>query len=294
MRRFVFTLSLLLIPVLVGACGGDSSNKRVFIQNKGSDTLVNVAQAWAEAYQAIDGDIIVAVSGGGSGTGISALLNGTVDIANASRDLKAKELEAARAKGIEPRKFIVGYDALAVYVHKDNPIESFTLAQLADIYGEGGQTAKWSQLGFQVPGCSSDEIVRLSRQNNSGTYAYFKSTVLGKKRDFMMGSRDLHGSKEVVDTVEHTPCAIGYSGLAYATDHVKLVPIQRDDGSPAVAPTVTTAVDGSYPIARPLFMFTAGEPTGATKAYLDWILSEEGQRIIEAKGYAPVLHGRHE
>jgi phosphate transport system substrate-binding protein len=258
------------------------------IQNKGSDTLVNVAQTWAELYREKNPDVVVAVSGGGSGTGISALINGTVDLANASRAMKPKEIELARKNGIEPVQHVVGYDALAVYVHEDNPVESLTLAQLAEIYGEGGQTTEWKHLGLEVPGCGSDEIVRVSRQNNSGTFAYFREAVLGKSRDYRMGSRDMHGSKDVVDLVEHTPCAIGYSGLAYATPHVKLVPIRKTEGAAAVTPSVETALDGSYPIARPLLMYTRGQPEGVVKEYLDWILSAEGQAIIAKKGYAPV------
>ena len=163
-----------------------------------------------------------------------------------------------------------------------------TLEQLAKIYGEGGEFEKWSQLDVKVPGCDSDEIVRVSRQNNSGTYAYFKKTVLGKEKEYKLGSRDMHGSKDVVDLVEKTPCAIGYSGLAYATDHVKMPCIKKDAEAPCVAPSVETASDGSYPIARPLMMYTAGQPKGEIKVYLDWILSDVGQCIILKKGYAPV------
>lgn len=283
-----YVCPVLMLGLLSIGCGGDRSGSRTLIQNKGSDTLVNVAQAWAEEYSDVNPDVIVAVSGGGSGTGFSALINGTVDIANASREMKPREIELARKNGVEPREFIVGHDALVVYVHEDNPVESLTLDQLAGIYGEDGTTVNWSQLGLEVPGCSSGKIVRVSRQNNSGTYVYFKDAVLGTRRDYKLGSVDLHGSKDVVDTVERTPCAIGYSGLAYATPHVKLVPIARDDGSEPVMPSVETAVDGTYVIARPLFMYTRGEPTGAVKVYLDWILSDEGQRIILEKGYASV------
>jgi len=268
------------------SCGGADSD-RVVLQNKGSDTLVNVAQAWAEVYGGIRSDVAVAVTGGGSGTGFSALINGTLDIANASRSIRDSEIEAARERGIEPLEFIVGYDALAVYLHSDNPIDSFTFGQLEAIYGEGGPSETWSDLGVTVPGCTSSEIVRVSRQNNSGTYAYFRGTVLGES-EYKLGSRDMHGSKDVVDLVENTPCAIGYSGLAYATDHVKMPCVSAEEGSPCVAPTMETAVDRSYPIARPLFMYTAGEPEGATKDYLDWILSDEGQCILVGKGYAPV------
>ncbi len=280
------TCSTLMLAVLV-ACGGGGPARTV-IQNKGSDTLVNVAQAWAEEYAMVDANVAVAVTGGGSGTGISAMINGSVDVANSSRSMKAEEIEAAKRNGVDSVEHVVGYDALAVYVHPNNPVESFTLAQLAEIYGEGGQTDTWSQLGLSVPGCGSDEIVRVSRQNNSGTYVYFQEAVLGRERDYRLGSRDMHGSKDVVDLVENTPCAIGYSGLAYATDHVKMPPVAIDAMSEPVAPSTVTAIDRSYPIARPLFMYTAGEPTGAVATYMDWIMSDTGQCIIEDKGYAPL------
>ena len=230
----------------------------------------------------------IAVSGGGSGTGISALINGTVDLANSSRKMKDKEIAQAEERGIEPMEHVVGFDALAVFLHHDNPIESLTLAQLAEIYGEGASMTKWSDLGVTVPGCDSDEIVRVSRQNNSGTYAYFKEAVLGKGREYELGSRDMHGSKDVVDLVEHTPCAIGYSGLAYAIPEVKMPCIASEEGGECTTPSSETAADNTYPIARPLFMYTAGEPTGATGTYLEWILSDAGQCIIAEKGYAPV------
>jgi phosphate transport system substrate-binding protein len=174
-----------------------------------------------------------------------------------------------------------------VYVHHDNPIQGLTLAQLGEIYGENGQIDEWSDLGIQIPGAKSNEIVRVSRQNNSGTYEYFKDAVLGEAREYKLGSLDMHGSKDVVDLVLKTAGAIGYSGLAYATPEVRVVPVAAKEGDPFVAPTVQSAVDGTYPIARPLFMYTRGQPAGVVKEYLDWILSDEGQKIIQDKGYAP-------
>ena len=282
------TLLTLALAAALTSCGGSvNGGKRTVIQNKGSDTLVNVAQTWAEEYRKIHPDCAVAVSGGGSGTGIAAMINGTVDIANSSRVMKEREMKMARENGNEPVPFIVGYDALAVYVHKDNPIESITIEELAAIYGEGGEITKWSQLGITVPGAVRDEMVRVSRQNNSGTYAYFREAVLGREGNYKLGSLDMHGSKDVVELVQNTRSAIGYSGLAYATDHVKVVPVSVSGGAPVV-PTVESAGDRTYPIARPLFMYTVGVPEGAVKEYMDWILSDEGQAILLRKGYAPV------
>lgn len=286
-RRGALTFCL-LFSLSCGADDGPRGGHRTVIQNKGSDTLVNVAQAWAEAYGKVNPSVVVSVAGGGSGTGISALINGTVDIANSSRPLSDSEAEAViQARGVPAQAFVVGYDALAVFVHRDNPLEALTIPQIAEIYGEGGSLDRWEQLGIRVPGCPSGKIVRVSRQNNSGTYTYFAEAVL-HKNDYKLGSLDLHGSKDVVDLVSKTPCAIGYSGLAYASTGIKMPCVAREEGAPCIQPTMESAVDGSYPIARPLFMFTAGEPEGAVKAYLDWILSDEGQCILVGKGYAPV------
>ncbi len=279
--------TLTVVAALTLACGGGDRASRTVLQNKGSDTLVNVAQAWAEAYVTVDPNLAIAVTGGGSGTGISAMINGTVDIANSSRKMRDSEIEAARANGQDPVEHVVGYDALAVYLHHDNPITEMTLDQLAQIYGEGGAIETWDQLGVSVPGCSSGEIVRVSRQNNSGTYAYFQEAVLGEV-EFKLGSRDMHGSSEVVELVTSTPCAIGYSGLAYATPEVTMPGISADEGGNFVGPSVATAIDQTYPIARPLFMYTVGQPTGAVKQYMDWILSADGQCILQEQGYAPV------
>jgi phosphate transport system substrate-binding protein len=283
-RTHFLILPLIATAALVTACGG--GEQRQVIQNKGSDTLVNVAQAWAEAYQTVNPAVVVAVSGGGSGTGVAALINGTVDLANASRVIKDKEIELARKNGQDPVKHVVGFDALAVYLHGDNPLSEISIDQLAEIYGDSGTYTNWTDLGVEVPGCQGQEIVVVSRQNNSGTYVYFRQTVLAKG-DFRLGTRDMHGSKDVVDLVENTPCAIGYSGLAYATDHVKLACIASGPSGSCTNPSVATALDGSYPIARPLFMYTNGEPTGHVGEYLNWIKSNEGQCIILEKGYAP-------
>jgi phosphate transport system substrate-binding protein len=281
--------------ILVAGCGQKSeetptsSSGKSVIQNAGSDTMVNLAQSWAEEYAAINSSVSVEVSGGGSGTGIAALINGTVDIANCSRLMKPGEVQRATTNtGMTPQKFVVGYDALAVYVHKDNPLNQISLGQLAEIYGEGGKTTKWSQLGIKHPACPNDEIIRVSRQSNSGTYHYFREAILGKKRDFKLGSRDLHGSKDVVELVGRTPCAIGYSGMGYATEHVKKLKIAKKAGATGYKPSVETALNGTYPIARPLYMYSLGEPTGEVKKYIEWIYSDFGQKIVETNGYVPL------
>ena len=259
------------------------------IKNKGSDTMVNLAQAWAEMYVDITITASVEVSGGGSGTGVAALINGTVDIANCSRQIKPKELEqATQNTGKVPQEFIVGYDALAVYVHHDTPLDKITIPQLAEIYGEDGTITKWSQLGITHTDCPSDKIIRISRQSNSGTYFYFREALLGKTRDFELGSLDLHGSKDVVEAIGRAPCAIGYSGMGYATSEVKMLEVATALGEPYYAPNLENVLAKTYPIARPLYMYSLGEPTGEVKAYLDWILSAEGQKIVEKLGFVPL------
>jgi phosphate transport system substrate-binding protein len=270
--------------LLQSGCGGG----KPAIQNKGSDTMVNLALAWAEEYSKVCPQVKVEVSGGGSGVGIAALVNGAIDIANASRDMKPEEIEQAKKNtGKEPKEFVVGYDALAIYVHKDNPLNEITLEQIAQIYAEGGAITKWSALGVKIPGSSSDEIVLVSRQSNSGTYEFLREHVLNRK-DFRLGSRDMNGSKEVVELVASTPTAIGYSGMGYATPGVKMLKVKKTPADPAFEPNVANTLNKTYPIARSLQVYTLGEPVGAIKAYIDWILSDAGQKVVEATGYVPV------
>jgi phosphate transport system substrate-binding protein len=266
--------------------GGEAGDEKIMIQNAGSDTMVNLAQAWAENYAKVNPKVSIEVSGGGSGTGIAALINGTTDIANCSRAMKDAEKKKAKdASGKDPKEHVMGYDALAVYVHKDCPLDEISLEQLAEIYGENGTITKWSQIGVTIPGCDSDEIIRVSRQSSSGTFAYFREAVLGKERDYKLGSRDMHGSKEVVELVQSTPCAIGYSGMGYATPDVKMLKIAKSAGEPSYAPNVENTIAKTYPIARPLFIYSLGEPEGALKEYIDWCFGAEGQKIVTDSGY---------
>lgn len=282
------------IAVLTSCGGGGQAGrageqgKKTVIQNKGSDTMVNVAQVWAEEYGLVAPDVEVEVSGGGSGVGIAALLKGAVDIANASRDIKPEEVQqAAKNTGKAPQGFIVGYDALAVYVHKDNPLSEVTVEQLAQIFAEGGPVTRWSQIGVKIPGVTDDTIVRVSRQSSSGTYEFFREHVLGQ-RDFKQGSRDLNGSKEVVELVGSTLTAIGYSGMGYATPAVKKLKLAAKAGAPAYEPSVGSVTNKTYPLARSLHLYTLGEAQGPVKKYIDWIMSEAGQKIVQDAGYVPI------
>lgn len=292
---YVLLVLVFLSATLIAACGGTekpsletTSAVPSVIQVKGSDTMVNVAQAWAEEYKKVAPAVEVEVSGGGSGVGIAALEKGTIDIANASRDMKPEEIEAARKNtGKEPKEFTVGYDGLAVYVNKDNPLNEITIEQLAGIFAEDGKVTKWSQLGVKLPGVTDDEIVRVSRQSSSGTYEFFREHVLAKK-DFKLGSRDMNGSKETVELIGTTKTAIGYSGMGYATGEVKMLSVSTGAGVPAVAPTVENTMSRKYPLARSLHMYTLGEPEGEVRKYVDWTLSPAGQEILKDNGYVPL------
>lgn len=260
------------------------------IQVRGSDTMVNVAQAWAEEYRKVAPEVNVEVSGGGSGVGIAALEKGTIDIATASRDMKPEEIELARKNtGKEPKEYVVGFDGLAVYVHAHNPLTEVSLEQLAEIFGEGGKITRWAELGIAIPGVADDTIVRVSRQSSSGTYEFFRDHVLGK-RDFKLGSRDMNGSKEVVELVGTTKTAIGFSGMAYSTAAVKMLSVSAKAGEPAYEPNVANTVAKLYPLARSLHLYTLGEPEGAVRDFIEWILSPAGQKILEDNGYVPARH----
>jgi len=293
--KHILTTALLAASLALSGCGkknADGTSKKeesISLQNIGSDTMVNLAQAWAEAYHNVDPKVSVEVVGGGSGVGVAALINGTCDIANSSRKLEKEEEEKATAKygGKHPNEHVVGYDALAIYVHPSNPISEITIEQLSEIYKEGGKISKWSELGVTMPS-GQDEIVRVSRMNSSGTYHYFREAVVGKKNDFKQGSRDMNGSKEVVDLVGNTPSSVGFSGIGYKTDKVKVVKVAKKAGEPSVAPTIKTTLDKTYPIARPMFMYVAPNAKPEAEQYIKWLLSAPGQKIVIESGYVPL------
>ncbi|MEO6785515.1 MAG: phosphate ABC transporter substrate-binding protein [Chthoniobacteraceae bacterium] len=268
--------------------GGDGA-KKTTIADIGSDTMVNLAASWADAYRKVDKDVSVEVGGGGSGTGVTALIEGTAQIANCSRTFEEKEIADFKRKhpGGEPKQHMVGYDAMSIFVHKGNPLNEISVEQLGEIYKADGKITKWSQLGVTLP-AGKDDIACVTRQNNSGTVHYFKEVVVGKQNEYRLGAVVANGSNDVAKIIGQTVNAIGFSGMAYATPEVKVLRVSKKPGEPAVAPSIESALDKSYPISRPLFMYTAGEAGGEVKKYIDWILSDAGQQIEKENGYVPL------
>jgi phosphate transport system substrate-binding protein len=289
MRNLGFLL--LIGSFVLTACSGrvsvqaDAAAQKT-IENTGSDTIVNLALAWAEAYQKVKPDLRISVSGGGSGTGIAALINKTTDIANASRKIKDEEKQNAQKNGVQPYEIEIARDAIGVVVNPENPVQQLTLQQISDIYS--GKIKNWKDVGGD-----DRPIVLLSRESNSGTHVFFLEQVirLGNSKDKTLFSQDtllLPSSEGIIAEVRQNPNAIGYDGLGYITPEVKTVAIASKAGGEYVKPSVATVNNGKYPIARPLFMYTPGEPTGDVKTYLDWILGPDGQKIVGDLGFVPL------
>lgn len=292
MKKIPALIPILLLLLSLTSCGPDSSSATAsdssasYIENKGSDTIVNLALAWAEKYQSDHPTVRISVTGGGSGTGIAALINGTVDIANASRQIKAEEIDQAKSNGVDPVEHIIARDAIAVIVNPKNPVNELTLQQISDMYS--GKINNWSEVGGE-----DRPIVRLSRETNSGTHVYFLETVLrlGNSKDPTLFSRDtllLPSSEGIIAEVRQNPNAIGYDGLGYVPKDLKMIAIAEHQGGAYVLPSIATVNDKTYPIARDLYMYTNGEPTGLLKEYLDWIVSPEAQQIVADLGFVPV------
>lgn len=274
MNKTLFLLTAVVAAFGFSFYGGET------ITVKGSDTLVILAQRWAEQYMAAHPDVTIQVTGGGSGTGISALINGTTDIASASRPMKRSEMEKLKQRynslGVEVR---VAKDGLSVYLHESNPVNELTLAQLKAIYT--GTVSNWKEVGG-----ADAKIILYSRENNSGTYVFFKEHVL-ENEDFVPRAQNMPGTASVVNAVAKDRNGIGYGGAAYASG-IKIVKIRKDDASPAVAPTEEAVMSGEYPISRYLYIYLRNRPSGALKEYIDWILSKEGQALVSDVGYFPI------
>ena len=283
---------MVLLLLALAACSQEDtsslkSDADDLIQNKGSDTIVNLALAWAERYHQIRPEVEIAVTGGGSGTGLAALINDTVDIANASRSIKPEELENAHANDVAPQEFVIARDAIAVIVHPSNPVDQLSLQQLSDIFS--GKFHNWQQVGGD-----DRPIVRLSRETNSGTHVYFLETVvrLGDKEAATLFSPDtllLPSSEGIGEEIRHNPNAIGYDGLGYVTEDMKTLAVATHAEGPFWKPSIKNVNDGVYPISRNLYMYTNGNPNERIEAYLDWIRSPDAQAIVAELGFVPLV-----
>jgi phosphate transport system substrate-binding protein len=284
----------LIILMLLSACKTSDSPESTktdksetdYIENKGSDTIVNLALAWAEQYQTLHPEVSISVTGGGTGTGIAALINNTVDIANASRQIKSEEVIAAKANSVDPVEIIISKDAIAIVVNPENPVDQLTIQQISDIYS--GKINNWSEVGGE-----DRPIVRLSRETNSGTHVYFLENVLrlGEEDNKTLFSTDtllLPSSQGITTETSQNPNAIGYDGLGYVTPDLKVIAVAVNPEGPFILPSADTVNEGTYPIARDLYMYTNGQPTGLIKAYIDWIRGAEGQEIVKDLGFVPI------
>ncbi len=280
----------LLYGLIIGlaialCCGCQRPSEQAFQQNyitiKGSDTMVHLVTAWAESYMQKCPEVNISVTGGGSGTGIAAMINGTTDIAMASRKFKQKEFDLAKKQGITPVEHITALDGIAVVVNADNPVGELTLEQLKQIFT--GAAANWKQVG------GDDRLITvLSRESNSGTYVYFQKAVL-KKQDYAQQARLMPSSAAIIQSVEQDTGVIGYVGVAYAENSkAKIIKVKKTFEAQAVSPTMENIKSGGYPISRPLHLYIKSAPTGEIKKFLGFIFSVEGQNIVREIGYVPI------
>ncbi len=270
-------MTKLLTVVLIAGLASQSIAGTITI--KGSDTMVRLGQRWAEEYMKAHKDATVQVSGGGSGTGIAALLNGSTDICEASRDMKPQEYVDAESRKIKPVRVAVALDGIAVFVNDVNPVKELSLEQLRGIYT--GSIANWKEVGGPA-----HIIILYGRENNSGTYSFFKEHVL-KNEDYADATQTLPGTASVVSAVSKDKFGIGYGGLAWGKG-VRFLSVKKNAQSSAVDPTMPTIIAGTYPISRELYWFFNGTPSGELKSFLNWALSEEGQKLAEAADYVPL------
>jgi phosphate transport system substrate-binding protein len=247
---------------------------------KGSDTILPLSQKEAEVFMEKDKKASITVIGGGSGVGLAALIDGTCDIAQASRPIANKETRQAKQKGVNPVETTIGKDALTVIVHPTNPVNQLTIQQIGDIFT--GKITNWKAVGGP-----DTPIVVYSRESSSGTYTFFREHVLQNK-EYAASALLAPATGAIVQSVSQTDGAIGYIGMAYLADQVKALEVAGAPGQPFIKPTPATALDGSYPIARALYYYTNGNPNGAAKAFIDFVLSPEGQKLIQDIGYVPI------
>ncbi|MBU0728460.1 MAG: PstS family phosphate ABC transporter substrate-binding protein [Proteobacteria bacterium] len=288
-RHFLFVLvccALTFTPACKRhdkAGSADSGQKSTrYLTIKGSDTMVHLVSTWAEKFMQTSKGSEVSVTGGGSGTGIAALLNGTTDICAASRSIQEKELNLARQKGLNPLEVVVARDGIAVVVNPENPVSELSVEQIGKIFS--GAYKRWSDVGG-----TDEPIIVLSRESSSGTFIFFQEHVLSKA-DYTPNARFLPGTSAVIQAIETDKLAIGYVGLGFtveAKDKVKALQVKADNSGMAISPSEETVKSGEYSIARPLYLYTNGEPSGLVKEFIDFCLSTKGQEIVRETGYVP-------
>jgi phosphate transport system substrate-binding protein len=281
-NKSVLVVSCLLLAVSLSGCGGGQKA----VQIKGSDTMVNLGQAWSEDFMKANPTISIAVTGGGSGTGIAALIGGTTDIAQSSRNMEPKEIEQAKKNGVNPKEIHVANDGITLVVNPANPVSKLTRSQLSDIYT--GKIKNWQEVGG-----SDKKIVALSRERNSGTHVFFLEHVVKmgdkkNKNEFAPSVLMMPSSQAIIEEVNSNPAAIGYVGLGYLTAKEKALAIANASGSPYVMPSVKSVLSKQYPISRSLLFYTNGEPTGEVKPFIDYVLSPAGQKIVLKMDFVPI------
>ncbi|MDH3393225.1 MAG: PstS family phosphate ABC transporter substrate-binding protein [Desulfobulbaceae bacterium] len=287
-KWLLLLLSATFLLALNSGCGNDQQTKESstgdrYLTIKGSDTMVHLVSEWAEAFMHSVPTADLSVTGGGSGTGIAALINNTTDICAASRSIKEKEITLAAQKNIHPIEFKVAMDGIALVVNPANPINALTVEQIKKIFT--GTVNNWKQVGGP-----DKPILVLSRESSSGTFVFFQEHVLDKE-DYTAQARSLPGTSAMIQNIATDVWTIGYVGLGYAAqaaDKVKTLAIAAEAGKPAIIPSEATINSGEYVIARPLFLYTGGQPAGLTKEFLDFVLNSEGQKIVREAGYVPI------
>lgn len=273
-----------LFAVVFSGCGKSANVQqqaaKAMITVKGSDTMVHLVSSWSENFMKLNPNITVSVTGGGSGTGIAALLNGTTDIAASSRDIKKEEMKLAEEKGLDLKEVTVGKDAISIVVHPENPVESLTMQQIKDLFT--GKITNWKEVG------GPDKPVLLySRESSSGTYAFFQEHVL-EKQDYAPTARLMPATSGIIEAVAADKGGIGYVGLGYAEnvkDKIKVLPVKAKPDATAVLPSEESVLNGSYPIARALYLYLSKAASEAAQQFTDYALSSDGQQVVKESGY---------
>jgi phosphate transport system substrate-binding protein len=276
----VCLLLALVATMAVGGLAGCRPKTRATLVIRGSDTMVNLTAAWAESFMAANQGVQVSVQGGGSSTGFAALVDGSTDLANASRPIKDSETKALEAKGKPPMEFIVAYDAVTMIVNPANPLKSLTLAQFSDILT--GKVTNWKDVGGPDQG-----ITVYSRESSSGTYAFVQEQVMGKA-DFVSSARLMPSTESILQAVAQDKTGLGYVGLGYVTSGVSVLGVAREAGATPVVPTVASVLDKSYPISRALYIYSAGAPSVLGNSFIEFCVSQTGGQITQEMGFVPI------